>query len=494
MKRLIKLLRLLDEHLLKLTLIGFLFAIPLYPKFPLFDLEYTYISIRADDVFVLILSTVYLIQLIRRKITFNKFLLLPIILFWLAVFSSMLYGFFFLKTIPVFNIGFLHAARRVEYMVVFFIAASSVKSSKDVEHYLKAIFTSLFIVVLYGIGQKFFGLPAVQTMNPEFARGHLLYLTPEARVSSTFAGHYDLAAYLVFLIPLVFGFYYFREKVRYFLLFVLSLFLLVLTASRISFIAYILSVFSLLIFIRKPKMIIIVAALTAIFALTSQNLTSRIFKTLQIKRIFVNEKTGQVVVPERISTKELPAGSFYITLKDQKSKVEEVDPEVLKQRILDEIREQATREGRLLTSSEEAAMVSTVSSQLKPVNTVVSDISFATRLQVEWPRAINAFLKSPIFGYGPSALTESTDNDYLRWIGELGLLGTLLFMYILGMIIFKVWQHFRNLKTKNKYVYIGFLFGVFGLLLNASYIDVFEASKVAYYFWIISGIILSFAL
>lgn len=494
MKKLMKLLRWVDDNLLKLTLTAFLFAIPLYPKFPLLDLEYTYISIRVDDVFVLALSIIFLIQLIRRKVKLKTVLLIPIVLFWAAVFASLLYGFFVLKTIPVLNIGFLHAARRIEYMMVFFIAASSVKSADDVMHYLRTVFATFLLVMLYGVGQKFFGLPAVQTMNPEFARGHLLYLTPEARVSSTFAGHYDLAAYLVFLIPLIFGIYYFKEKVRYFLLFVLSLFLIVLTASRISFIAYIISVIGLLVYIRKPRMLVIVAILTVIFTITSQNLTSRIFKTLQIKRIFVNQETGQVVVPERISSKELPAGSFYITLKDQKKNVEEVDPDALRQRILDTVREQASREGRLLSSSEEAALVSTMSSQLKAVNTVISDISFATRLQVEWPRAIQAFLKSPILGYGPSAITESTDNDYLRWIGEFGLLGTSLFLFILGSIVFKIWKHFRNLKTRNRFIYIGFLFGVFGLLFNASYIDVFEASKVAYYFWVLTGIILSFAL
>lgn len=494
MKKLIKLLRWVDDNLLKLSVIAFLFAIPLYPKFPLLDLEYTYISIRVDDVFVLALSIIFLTQLIRRKVKLKTILLMPILLFWAAVFASLLYGFFVLKTVPVLNIGLLHAARRIEYMMVFFIAASSVKSENDVIHYLKAIFGTFLLVMLYGVGQKFIGLPAVQTMNPEFARGHLLYLTPEARVSSTFAGHYDLAAYLVFLIPLIFGFYYFKEKVRYLLLFVLSLFLIVLTASRISFISYIISVIALLVYIRKPRMLVIVAILTAIFTLTSQNLTSRIFKTLQIRRIFVNERTGQVVVPERISSKELPAGSFYITLKDQKKNVEEVDPDALRQRILDTVREQASREGRLLSSSEEAALVSTMSSQLKAVNTVVSDISFATRLQVEWPRAIQAFLKSPILGYGPSSLTESTDNDYLRWIGEFGLIGTSLFLFILASIVFKVWKHFQNLKTRSRFIYVGFLFGVFGLLLNASYIDVFEASKVAYYFWVLTGIILSFVL
>ncbi len=85
-------------------------------------------------------------------------------------------------------------------------------------------------------------------MNPEYAKGYLLYLTPEARISSTFAGHYDLAAYLVFIIPLIWGFYFARQNLSYLFLFILSLFTLILTASRISYGAYIISTFPFLYF------------------------------------------------------------------------------------------------------------------------------------------------------------------------------------------------------------------------------------------------------
>ena len=39
-------------------------------------------------------------------------------------------------------------------------------------------------------------------MNREFSKGMRLYLSEYARVQSTFAGHYDLGAYLVVVLPL----------------------------------------------------------------------------------------------------------------------------------------------------------------------------------------------------------------------------------------------------------------------------------------------------
>ncbi|QQG44794.1 MAG: O-antigen ligase family protein [Candidatus Roizmanbacteria bacterium] len=487
MEKLWNLLRWLDNYLLKLLLITFIFIIPLYPKLPFIDLEYTYISIRLEDFFIGFMLFVFIIQLLRKKVTLRKKFLILFILFWTAVFLSFIFGTYIQKTIQVANIGFLHSARRVEYMIVFFIALSLIKSKSELLQYSKFIFVALFLVSIYGIGQKFLNFPAVQTMNPEFARGHILYLTPEARISSTFGGHYDLAAYLVLLLPLLLSVYLWRKKFLYFVIFLVALFALTLTASRISSIAYIVSISAFLVYLRKWKLLITVLIFSLGLSFLSNNLIARFVKTFQIKQIFVNELTGQVVVPQKISTKELPAGSFYVEIKNKNTSspvINTTNQGLLNETILSGYRDEARKEGKVLTASEEAQIIATASVNLKPVNTVISDISFATRLQAEWPRAINSFLKNPLLGTGPSSITEATDNDYLRWIGEFGALGTSLFLIIIFSIAKFVWQFKKHEET----IYIGFLFGILGLLLNAAYIDVFEASKVAYYFWMISGL------
>jgi len=484
MRKLGKLLKWIDNNILKILLNFLIFFIPLYPKLPLIDIEYTYIYIRFEDFLIAFVYLVFLIQFLRKKVNFNWRFFFLFLSFWLSVFISFCLGHFILKTIPVNYIGILHSLRRVEYMGIFFIAYASVKNKKDFFYYLKLIILVLALVSLYGLGQKFFGWPAVQTMNPEYARGYLLFLTPEARISSTFSGHYDLASYLIFLIPIVISFYLLSHHLRYLVVFIFALTGLVLTASRISYIGYILTIFPFLFLQKKWRLAIFIFILTLTLTFANNNLTSRLKRTFQVKRILVDQKTGAVYVPQKITTKELPAGSFYITLKDQKN-LNAKDLEEYKKKLILQKKIEATKSGNIVD-------IASLEANLKPLNTIVSDISFATRIQVEWPRAIKAFKKSPFFGTGPSSLTEATDNDYLRWLGETGIVGTLLFLTIILKIIYEVFKKILKSNIQEKTILKGFLFGIAALMINASYIDVFEASKVAYTFWITSGVFIGF--
>src|SRR3989344_8754743 len=170
MERLIKWLGWLDDNLIKILTVGFIFLIPLYPKFPLKFIDYTYISIRLEDIYVAFLSLIFLAQLLRKKITLNKQFLFLMLLFWAAVMMSFLWGAFIQKTVIYKHLGFLHALRRVEYSLIFFIITSTIKSKKDFSFYLFSSLLTLLLVSLYALGQKFIGWPAVQTMNPEFAK------------------------------------------------------------------------------------------------------------------------------------------------------------------------------------------------------------------------------------------------------------------------------------------------------------------------------------
>lgn len=484
MKKLSKLLKTLDNNLLKIALTIFIIFIPLYPKLPLIDIEYTYIYIRFEDFLVTLIYLIFIIQAIRKKLVINRRFFWLFILFWTSIFISFFMGFFYLKTIPVNYIGLLHTLRRVEYMSIFFVAFASINSSKDFLFYLKTIIFVFLIVSIYGIGQKLFGWPAVQTMNPEYARGYLLFLTPEARISSTFAGHYDLASYLIFLMPMILTYYLWSNKKLYFFVFFTGLLTLIFTASRISYLAYLLTIFPLLIFLKKWRVFILILFLTIILTFANKNLTSRLSRTFQVKQILVDQKTGEVYIPQKISTKELPAGSFYLKLKDQKN-VSNKEIEKYKEQLLIAKQKQATLSGETIN-------LATLEANIKPVNTIVSDISFATRLQVEWPRAFKAFLSSPFFGTGASSLTEATDNDYLRWLGEFGLIGTFFFLIILSNIFFTVLNSLK--KQKFRIIFLGFLTGFIALMINASYIDVFEASKMAFVFWLVSGYFIGYIL
>lgn len=485
MEKLSKFLKSLDNNLVKILVGFFIFFIPLWPKLPFKTIQYTYIALRFEDFFVAILGIVFLIQLLRKKVTLNKQFLWLFGLFWLAAGASTAWGIYVSKTIIYPHLGLLHFLRRIEYMFPFFVAASVIKTKKDFFQMMGFYLFSVFLVVFYALGQKFFNFPAVQTMNPEYAKGYLLYLTPEARISGTFAGHYDLASYLVMAIPMVLGFYFFSKKKKFLWLFVGALVVLIYTSSRISFGAYVVATLAFLIWIRKYLFTVFVVLLTAALVLTTGELTNRFLKTLQVRRILVDENTGAVYIGQTITTKELPAGSFYVPLKDQSNKnAPPVNEDIIKKQIVEKKIKEASGAGRILTDAEKEQLMATATANLKPVNTVVSDISFATRLQVEWPRAIEAFKKNIFLGTGPSSITEATDNDYLRWIGEFGLFGTLAFLGLLAFIVKKLWR--------NDVVVWGFIFGLGALMINASYIDVFEASKVAFTFWTIAGLYIGY--
>ncbi|MBI4008798.1 O-antigen ligase family protein [Candidatus Roizmanbacteria bacterium] len=492
MRKLLNWLNWFDSNIIKILAVGFVFLAPLYPKFPLKFIDYTYIAIRLEDLYIAGLTILFAIQLIRKKVTLNKTFLWLILSFWAAVMISFLWDAYIQKTVIYKHLGFLHSIRRIEYSIIFFIITSTIRAKKDFLLYFYSVIITLVIVSVYGIGQKFLGWPAVQTMNPEFAKGHILYLTPEARVSSTFGGHYDLAAYLIFLLPITLGLFLSRNRIKYFILYLISLCTLVLTASRSAFIAYPVAITAFLVYIRRFKLLALVLTISLVLSLLSNNLSSRFAQSLRVKQIYVNELTGQVVIPQKSSIKELPAGSLFLEIKKPVEPETAQEKKILKETILASIRDEAKKSKIILTASEEAQLLATYSAGLKPVNTVISDISFATRIQVEWPRAINAFLKNPIFGKGASTITESTDNDYLRWLGEFGLVGTSIFLFILFSFISFVYKEAKKIEKSDSYIFFGYLFGLLALLIYASYFDIFEASKVAYTFWTVSAIIIGF--
>jgi len=488
MNKLLSWFRQLDENLVKILLVGFIFLVPLWPKLPIKMINYTYIAIRFDDIYLAILAFVFFVQLLRKKVLINRKFIFPFAFFLLAVISSYLWNSYISKAIEFPHLGLLHTLRRIEYMIMFFIASSVIKTKKDFWQIISFFFFSVLIVVLYGLGQKFLNFPAVQTMNPEYAKGYILYLTPEARISSTFGGHYDLAIYLVLAIPLILSFYFSKKKSTYLYLFIVALLILLYTSSRSSFIAYFVATVAFLLFIRKFKFLVFTLVLTAALMFTTGEITKRFLQTFQVRRILIDDRTGAVYIGQKITTKDLPAGSFYVKLKDQSTGG---NLDAFRNQVVQDKVDQATLSGEL-TAKETEKYVATLSANLRPVNTVVSDISFATRLQVEWPRAINAFKKNPLLGTGPSSITEATDGDYFRWLGEFGLLGTIAFLNILFLIIKMIWDSVKKLEIDEKLIGYGFIFSFFALFINASYIDAFEASKVAYTFWTIAGLYIGY--
>jgi O-antigen ligase len=135
-------------------------------------------------------------------------------------------------------------------------------------------------------------------------------------------------------------------------------------------------------------------------------------------------------------------------------------------------------------------------------NALKYGLSVGIRLDTLWPNALKALQTNPLLGTGYSTLVkehvweftvaESTDNDYLRMLGETGLLGFLAFMAIFAVAVRLMWLSYLKASKPFDYALVAAaLAATFGLLVNAMYIDVFEASKVAYAYWSFMGLVMA---
>ena len=506
-----KILAFLDTHVLKF---GVAFAIvftALYPKLPSINIDYTWVYIRLEDFLILALAIIWFVQLLRKKVSLPRPEGYAIILYWFVGLISLLYAITILApTLANFfpSVAWLQYFRRIEYMILFFIAFSTIKHKKDLYFYLITLCITVFGVVFYGFGQKFylfvwnlapeifkgstFCFPAFLTGNEEFAKGFPLCLSETSRITSTFGGHYDLAAYLVMVLPiliaLAFGVRQVKYKVLLAILAIFALELLNFTSSRTSFGAYVVSIIGMFMIWNKKRWIVPILALSlcVMFLFTSSTI-DRFAKTIQPVQVVsipegtseqdLQEAIAKVKEKESIKTPETPQpGTVTVGQTTSETDLEEINTQVLTQNDIE-----ALKDANLPISTQSGAFLMKKAYAL--------DISFTTRFEAEWPRNWAAFLSSPLLGTGYSSLTLATDNDYLRALGETGLLGLLSFLLIftiLGILMKKTEPDVKD-SVEKAYLF-GLAGGVIGLLMNAVLIDVFEASKVAEPLWLLLGL------
>jgi hypothetical protein len=495
-----KLLSWLDKNFLFWGVAFLLVFIPLYPKLPLVDIRHTWVYIRLEDVLVALLTGFWLFQLVRRKVSLKTPLTIPVFVYWLVGAASLIHLLFFLGPhLPLFypGVAIFHYLRRLEYMLLFFVAFAAIKDRQQVKKLVNIAGITLLLVCLYGLGQKFAGFPAFLTMNEEFAKGVPLFLPPEARVTSTFAGHYDLGAFLVFMIAffgsLFFAFPQLKNKVAILSLILSSFFILLLTASRVSFIVY-LAAISLVLFLQKKKWLIIPIVLISFLLMNwFSGVSQRFSKTFRVQEVVYDARTGRALAvlekaedigkitteEQEIAQESLPLGSGYLPIPLLQTEAPEATQvAIIKQPIFS-----------TLKTATKASEIATISGEFLIKRSVVYDVSFTTRFQGEWPRALEAFKRNILLGSGFSSISLATDNDYLRLLGETGLLGFFSFLSIFLVFGLLVKQFLRKEQDNfARAILIGVLAGLVGLLLNAVLIDVFEASKVAYTFWLWLGV------
>lgn len=437
------------KNIFKYGIAAILLAVPLYPKFPFINIPGTYVAIRIEDFLIFVLALLFALSFLRDLQSMLKNRLeLSILVFILVGFVSLVSAIFVTNTAGA-SIAVLHWLRRIEYFAPLGMGILYFKryGVKDLEFFLKTLMITVVIAFIYGFGQMHFSWPVIITQNNEYSKGVALRWIAGSQLNSTFAGHYDLATFMVFVLPFFISLFFltkgFLTKVALAGVVLAGLWLLANTASRISIVSYLVASVVSLLLIKKYKAIILTLAVSIIlFALTGS----------------VIDRYSQVI-------------NVYYQRIISRFKVKAAEIEVLPQR----------RES--------------INSQSTPPP-VFEDRSTSIRLNVEWPRAVRAFKKNPLLGTGYSSITLATDNDFLRLLGEVGILGFLAFVLIFTNIFSlgrKILSKIKTLEGVELAFAVSYIGGLMGILLNAIFIDIFEASKFAIIFFLITGLFVGFA-
>lgn len=428
-----------------------LLFVTIYPKFPFVRVPGTFVSIRVEDILIggMFFVNLPLIigkykKLLSERVTYSY------LLFLFGAFLSLLAAIFITKTILI-HIGTLHFLRRVEYFIPFLLTLLIPMTKKNLQFLTAIIIVILMIVFAYGFGQKYYNLPVIVTQNEEYSRGIALRYQEGGHLNSTFAGHYDLASVLILVLPFFITLFSLRKKMKknafgnllLLVSVVCGIWLLAFSGSRISTFSFMVAFILALSINRKILHIGFFILLSLAILGLSPSLRERYIRIYDV-----------------VKTKIIEMGSIFA------SEAYAVEP---------------------LGVPEKHVQVDITPTQPP----IFEDRSTSIRLNIEWPRALRSFYKNPLLGTGYSSITLATDNDYLRLLGETGIVGIIGFTVFIISIFTYIKYAVLNLSlfdTLEKAYVSSFSSSLLGVFINAFFIDIFEASKFAIVFWIFLGI------
>lgn len=482
-----------------------LLFIPLYPKLPLFSPLPSYIvRIRLEDILVALTTLWFIVQLIGRKVSVPKTFIKLVTVYTTAGLISLLAALFVSPTIPqvpdhVLK-SLLHWLRYLEYFILGVLVYAAAKTPRARRFLVHSLIVASILANLYGIGQKYLSWPAFSTMNIEYSKGIPLILgSSAARVQSTFAGHYDYAGFLVILTPLSLALLLSQKRsplmALYALAYGLNLWGLMVSASRSGVAGVFLGLGLVCVLagftgtITRDYMVVtgkrlgfLAVSLALALLLFGANFTALIGHTLagflpQDSRILQLLDGGatvdQYAAPQ--PARQLPPDVYV----DQPEQVEQV--------VVDEDgKVRVVLESRAREYSECAAR---------------RGLSVCIRLEALWPQAWAGFYHNPLLGSGYGTLNkqdfyefteaDSTDNNFLRILGETGILGLVSFLAIIGYVSLLSLKQIISSRRLSRTLAIAWLAATIGLLVNALYIDVYAASKIAFTYWALAGLVLA---
>jgi O-antigen ligase len=256
---------------------------------------------------------------------------------------------------------------------------------------------------------------------------------------STFNGHYEYGQFLCFAIIVFFCVFLRTRKYRYLLLAIGSCGMIWLTDSRSSLMVGLLMIVLILLFsIRKETKPALKAAAAGIILLAVGAVVLFLTGTVKVGRFSV-VNLGEYAEVLRVNIENGDLHRYVTTFRNNE--------------------------------------------EFSGLITRISDGSATDRFYL-WGSALDGFRHHPIFGYG-AGVTHVTDGNYIRLLGENGIVGTVLYLSLLGYYM-QIMRKERERIPSAKSVF----FMILSLLFAAVFIDMFRASKPMETLWLAVGLVI----
>lgn len=407
-----------------------IFLIFFLPKINIISMgSMTTAGIRIDDFLIL-----YLLIHNYRKSTYEniyihrgvKFLYLLTLSNIVSIITGIMIGLNSNILYPILVI-----VRKFEYFSLIFVGFNMARKYNDRLHLLEKEYIRLNIYhAIVGLMQLF-GVCnyAVSGGESEIFSGFVV---------STFNGYYEYGQFLIFsLLFFMLRIQSSKEKVKYVSLFLLSFVLLYYTNSRTSLLCFLIVFCGYILVNRKG------------------NKDNAIFRLSVIAILCI----GGVLF-------------FTGVLDIDLGRLSNVSPTMLINNFVNQFK---------LVSFDEYYYMVKHGIRVTTKLAATSDLSTSIRF-FKWSAAIDGFLKYPLFGYG-IGITHVMDGHYVRILGETGLFGLILWLLFYTFYI-KIFKRLKNVNVFYYFIYLSML----SVMVSATFIDMFDASKNMEFVWLIVGI------
>lgn len=472
------------------VVLGLLTVILLIPKFQLISVGGTYVNVRIEDFLVAGVYLVWFFGLVAGRYSlqwvFNHRILILYLVYGLVI---TLLGIYLFRTVQEPHLGIIHWARRVEYFGMYFVAATVCKK-ENLHKYLYLLLGVGVLTWIYGLLQWQDLVPGVHTLSKS---GELGTFSDLGYVISTFAAHYDYGGFLILMVMLsVWGYFSHQVWWKRTLFVILAIGFWWMSRLVYGRAAYLGMLVGLIVVLMIKMSGWVILPLWEVFQTFDRYFGGKFSRyTYNFKFNIIPEIPAPVPPPTAVVTSPTPAP---IGFGDLVGKV--LDPSNSSVNT-----ETPGQVGSSIGSTTALAkqwlddMVSFLSTKLRAwFGRLDIDLDPSANIRlVEWQDALARVGYHFLWGGGYYTNGLGTDNDYVRKIVEVGIIGLAMFLLIIRDFLRITWRSYTSLSIPHlRYFHLAMIGFIIGLLVEAIFIDIFEASKIAFLFWYLMGLVALF--